>query len=87
MGLIADFHFDSEAITVPYPPLFDSIRRNHGFVDLRGRPDLAAEISEGAQSIALKTLLIELAAGLSPIFSIGCDLGTHEEPEAIGARY
>ena len=77
-----------EGITVPYPPLFDGIRKNHGFVDLRGRPDLAAKILEGSQSRALKSLLVELSERGSPFFTIGCDLGSHEEPESDeNARY
>jgi hypothetical protein len=55
-------------------------RRNHGFVDLRGRPDLAIEIPEGSQSPALKGILVELSEPDSPLFTLGCDLGTHEEP-------
>jgi hypothetical protein len=39
--LIVEYSFDEEANTVPYPPLFDSVRKNNGFVDVRGRPDLA----------------------------------------------
>jgi hypothetical protein len=30
--LSVDFE-EQEGITVPYPPLFDDIRNNHGFVD------------------------------------------------------
>ncbi len=70
-----------EGITVPYPPLFDDIRNNHGFVDLRGRPDLAANIFEGSQSRALRDLLVELAKPDSVFFTLGCDLGSHEEAE------
>ena len=55
--LAIDFEIEKEGMTVPYPPLFNDIRRNHGFVDLRGRPDLAIEIPEGSQSSALKAIL------------------------------
>ena len=78
--LTTDFETEEEGMTVPYPPLFDEIRRNHGFVDVRRRPDLADEIPEGSQSPALKGLLIELSERYSPLFTLGCDLGTHEEP-------
>jgi len=77
--LVIEFE-QQEGITVPYPPLFDGIRNNHGFVDLRGRPDLATEISEGSGSHALKDLLVELSERGSPFFTVGCDLGSHEEP-------
>jgi hypothetical protein len=77
--LMADFEDEQEGITVPYPPLFDGIRRNHGFVDLRGRAHLVAKIPETAQSEALKRLLTKLAEPGSPLLTLGCDLGTHEE--------
>ena len=41
MVLTTDFETEQEGMTVPYAPLFDDIRCNYGFVDLRGRPDLA----------------------------------------------
>ena len=86
--LAIDFEIEKEGTTVPYPPLFNDIRRNHGFVDLRGRPDLAIEIPEGSQSSALKAILVELSELDSPLFTLGCDLGTHEEPwREESARY
>ena len=86
--LAIDFEIEKEGITVPYPPLFNDIRHNHGFVDLRGRPDLAIEIPEGSQSPALKAILVELSEPDSPLFTLGCDLGTHEEPwRKESARY
>ena len=75
--LAVDFEIEKEGMTVPYPPLFNDIRRNHGFVDLRGRPDLAIEIPEGSQSPALKAILVELSEPASPLFTLGCDLGTN----------
>lgn len=77
--LTVDFDVEQEGMTVPYGPLFDEIRCNHGFVDLRGRPDLAADIAEGSGSAALKALLVELAEPESTFFTLGCDLGAHEE--------
>lgn len=70
---------EEEGITVPYPSVFDNVRKNHGFVDLRGRPDLAASIKESAQSKALQGILIKLAQKNAPFFTLGCDLGVHEE--------
>jgi hypothetical protein len=69
-------------ITVPYGTEFDRVRQNHGYVELRGRPDLAAAVPEALESEALKELLVALAAPGSPIFSVGCDLGAHREPKA-----
>jgi hypothetical protein len=69
--LVTDFEIEQEGMTIPYPPLFDKVRCNHGFIDLRGRPDLAAEIPEGSQSPALKALLVALSkpdSDLTPIF-------------------
>ncbi|HEY6815982.1 MAG TPA: hypothetical protein VI168_10620 [Croceibacterium sp.] len=68
--------------TVPYPPLFDDIRHNHGFIDTRGRPDRIASIPEAQESEALASLLIMLAAPEAPLISLGCDLGQHEVPKA-----
>jgi hypothetical protein len=76
--LTVDFE-QQEGITVPYPPLFDDVRNNHGFVDLRGRPDLATKIFEGSQSEGLRSLLVDLAKPNSAFFTVGCDLGSHEE--------
>lgn len=72
---------ETNGITVPYPPLRDKIRNNLGFVDLRGRPDLAARVFEGSQSLALQKLLIELAESTSLFFTLGCDLGSHTDKE------
>src|SRR5262249_40019098 len=69
-----------EGSTVPYGPIFDHIRRNSGFMDLRGRPDRAEKIAEGASSPKLRELLIRLAKERS-YFSLGCDLGSHIEEE------
>jgi hypothetical protein len=76
------YHLDPEGITVPYGAIFDEVRSNFGFVDLRGRADLVADLPEVASSAALRRLLSSLAAPTSQIFSIGCDLGEHQEDEA-----
>ena len=70
-----------EGTTVPYGPIFDGIRNNRGFVDARGRPDIAASIAEGSESAALRKLLIRISEE-NVYFSLGCDLGMHPEPEA-----
>jgi hypothetical protein len=74
-------HQGGDATTVPYGPVFDDIRKNRGFVDARGRPDIAAEIAEGGRSPELRRLLIRIAEE-NLYFSLGCDLGMHPEPEA-----
>lgn len=61
--------------TVPYPPLFDDIRRNHGFVDTRGHPELVDRIPEAQESAALAALLVYLARPGANLISLGCDLG------------
>jgi hypothetical protein len=73
-------------MTVPYAPITDEIRRNRGFIDVRGRRDLAREIAEGDDSAALRNLLVRVADPQSKIFTIGCDLGSHEEPTHVPAR-
>jgi hypothetical protein len=80
------FRVDDEAITVPYAPIRDDIRRNSGFVDLRGWPDRAHNITEGNESPALRHLLVRAAATGSEIFTLGCDLGTHQEPNRSGTE-
>lgn len=72
------FCVSPEGNTVPYPALFDDIRQNNGFVDVRGRPDLAAEILEAVQCPPLQELLVELAAPNSPLSTLGCDIGETE---------
>jgi hypothetical protein len=83
--MLDKFYDQSEkGITVPYPPLFNKINRNHGFADLRGRPDLVNSIPEASSSEALKEFLICLAEPSSPFFTLGCDLGTHVEKDEKG---
>lgn len=77
------FRVEKEATTVPYPALTDDIRHNRGFVDLRGRPDLAMKVEEGSASAALRNLLTQVAMPNSPIFTLGCDLGSHMEPTNV----
>ncbi len=72
----SSIEMDEEGVTIPYAPLFDNVRLNHGFVDTRGRPDLAASIVECAQSSAMRALLVQLAQPGAKIFSVGCDIGT-----------
>lgn len=71
---------------MPYPPVTDEIRRNRGFVDLRKEPERASEIAEAAESTALRNLLRRVARKGSPIFTIGCDLGAHQERTTVPAR-
>lgn len=67
--------------TVPYPPLFDEIRRNHGFVDTDGHPERIDEIPEVVWSESLRALLLDLASPGSDYISLGCDLGEDKKPE------
>lgn len=76
--------------TVPYPPVSDNIRRNHGYLDLRGRPDLVVRIPEAADSRALYALLVYLAQPRSQIFTVGCDLGVRRKrhkPTRVAGGY
>jgi hypothetical protein len=85
--LIVEYDFDEEANTVPYPPLFDYVRKNNGFVDLRGRPDLAGKVMEGERSPALRALLMQLASPQSQLWTLGCDLGETETKLDAGRRF
>lgn len=73
--------------TIPYPPLFDEIRQNYGFIDTRRRPDRVAEIPEARKSSALAALLTRLAQPDALLVSLGCDLGRHTEPKARGGNW
>jgi hypothetical protein len=78
--LRAEHECEQKGMTVPYGPLVDEIRCNRGFADLRGRPDLASKVEEGDNSDALREFLVRLASPDAPYFTVGCDLGSHEEP-------
>jgi hypothetical protein len=65
---------------VPYPRSFRGGRTNRGFTDLRGLPSRAAEIVEARESPMLRELLIAAAHPEARLFTIGCDLGGHNEP-------
>lgn len=67
--------------TVPYPPLFDEIRHNYGFVDTDGHPEKISEIPEAAWSDSLRLLLLDLASPTSDFISLGCDLGEGKKPK------
>lgn len=73
---------NADGNTVPYPPLFDGTRRNHGFFDTRGYPERVAQIPESRESVALKSLLTRLAQPGACLVSLGCDLGQHDEPKS-----
>jgi hypothetical protein len=87
VALTLGYDVAKKGITVPYGRRFRKQRRNHGFVDLRGRPDLAALIPEAAQSEALKALLVSLADASSPLSTLGCDLGAHVEGKGSARRH
>lgn len=70
--------------TVPYPPLFDGLSRNRGYLDTRGRPELVDDIPEALESPALCQLLKTLAAPDARFISLGCDVGQHVDT-ATGA--
>jgi hypothetical protein len=46
---------------------------------------VAAQITEGGESKALRDLLVRIARE-NVYFSLGCDLGDHTEPESIAAQ-
>src|SRR5260370_7174312 len=70
-----------DGITVPYGPIFDGVRKNSGFSEVRGRSDLGAQSAEGGTSKAVGNLLVR-AARENVYFSLGCDLGDHQELES-----
>lgn len=72
---------EKDGNTVPYPPLFDEIRRNHGYIETRGQPDNVDLIPEAQRSTALRELLLALASKHSAVASLGCDLGEGRFPK------
>jgi hypothetical protein len=86
MGLRIKFSVDSEGTTVPYGPAYDEVRRNHGFQDLRANPSAVEKILEITNSSVLKRLLVARAQPGYPIFSLGCDLGEHEDAQERKGR-
>ncbi len=85
MPVSAEFGFNWSGNTVPYPPLWKGIRTNAGFVDLRGKPDLVAEIHEARNSPGL-TALLRMIAVRSDWHSVGCDLGEKIDDAAVGRK-
>lgn len=81
-----DIGMSEEGMTVPYKPIFDTIRKNYGFVDVRGRPDLASRIPESKQSLAMRKLLEKLSAPESRLFTVGCDLGSKPPSDDVPAH-
>lgn len=73
--------------TVPYPPFRGGKRNNRGFSDLRGRPKDAATIAECCDSEELKHWLSALAEAGSPIFSLGCDIGSYRRRKTVRHQY
>jgi len=67
--------------TVPYPPLFNDICRNYGFVDTRGSVDRVGDIPEVQHSDGLRCVLEGLAQPDCPFASLGCDLGEKDRPK------
>lgn len=60
--------------------------RNHGYVDLVDRPELAAEIPEAKRSVGLRTLLETVNRPGSPFMTLGCECGVfHREAESAEA--
>jgi len=58
---------------VPYPAAAREDSVNHGFLDLRDRPDLVEQVPEAAKSEGLRMIVRALNAVGSPFMSIGCE--------------
>jgi hypothetical protein len=85
MPLDVSYPIKERGNTVPYPKLFDEIRRNHGFVDLRAKPELVNLIPEAGNSPALNDILVRFAQKNSSIMTLGCDLGEHSDMNTASA--
>jgi hypothetical protein len=74
---------DTAATTLPYGPANrPDGRRNHGYVDLRDRPELVSEIPEVQGSQGMQAILRAPNSPESPLMSIGCERGTFPRTEA-----
>lgn len=82
---------DDEAhSSVPYGPADrDDGNRNHGFVDLAGRPELVAGIPEAQRSPSMARALEVINAVGSQFRTVGCECGLfhHERPVHGCDRY
>lgn len=61
-------------------------RINHGWIDLRGRPELVASIPEAQASEGLLRLLRVIATPGSPLMSGACECGVFDRPELGAAQ-
>src|SRR5258705_6975808 len=59
----------------PYPPSPRDDSINFGFVDLRDRPDLVAEIPEVREAPGLHAILVALNQSGTRLTSLGCGCG------------
>lgn len=67
---------------VPYGPARrEDGNQNHGFMDLRGRPDLVDNIPEVQKSTGLATLLKTIADPSSKLMSSGCECHAFENTD------
>lgn len=79
---------ENDGNTVPYPPHFDELQKNHGYFKTRGHPENVDLIPETQRSTALRNLLLDLASELSVVTSLRCDLGEHRLPKRhISSRW
>jgi hypothetical protein len=74
--------FSPQAQTlVPYGPADrPDGNRNHGWTDLRGRPDLVETVPEISKSAGLRRVLTALAQPGSDLFSFGCECAAFHQP-------
>lgn len=67
---------------VPYAPAVrENGDRNHGYIDLRARPDLVASVPEAKKSTGLATLLRAIADPASRLMSGGCECHAFENTD------
>jgi hypothetical protein len=74
-------YIEKDGNTVPYAPIFDDIRQNHGYIETRDQPENVDIIPEASRSDALRGLLLDCASRGSAVATLGCDLGEHRFPK------
>ena len=60
--------------------------RNHGFIDLRDRPEVAASIPEAQDSNGMQAILLALNARGSRFMSLGCARGLFPRQDLSGRQ-
>jgi hypothetical protein len=76
--MLFDLTDDPRHLPIPYPPMEHQDSTNHGFMDLRGNPDLIDRVPEAIGMPELQEALRLINAENSRFMSLGCDTWRQE---------